>query len=186
MNREKLSFDEFKYNYLNIQLPNRPSFIRKGQLLMNYLGDVWFEEYKRITDTKSFDCFYIDTIVPMTLTHLENVWNNRDAEIALDKPMVKIKAEYSNRTAKILPSEDKQKNKVFVKAIEEMSLVEFAQKITKIVDINDLPQLIALIVSIVDTENLSISLIKHFNYLKINYNKQDIDEPFNLLNYYEH
>jgi hypothetical protein len=46
---------------------------------MNYLGDVWFEEYKRISSTRfdnvvNIDCFYQNKLIPNTWKHLEKVW----------------------------------------------------------------------------------------------------------------
>lgn len=38
-----MTFKQFKKEYETL-LETKPQFIRKGQLLMNYLGDVWIEE----------------------------------------------------------------------------------------------------------------------------------------------
>ena len=62
-------------------LPNKQPFIRKGQAIMNYLGDVWIEEYKRLSsvhyyDQTNIDCFYNDDLISNTMKHLEKVWQN--------------------------------------------------------------------------------------------------------------
>jgi hypothetical protein len=74
-----MEFQEFKNTWETEILPNKPSFIRKGQSLMNYLADVNFEEYRRISsllyyDRDDIDCFYNDSLIPNTLKHLEENW----------------------------------------------------------------------------------------------------------------
>ena len=76
-----MNFIEFKNNFEKDILPNKPEFIREGQALMNYLGDMWFEEYKRLSsvhyyDQTNIDCFYNDKLIPNILKHLEKVWIN--------------------------------------------------------------------------------------------------------------
>ena len=76
-----MTYNEFLENWNKNILPNKHEDERKGQSLMNYLGDVWFEEYKRISsihfyDKTNIDCFYKDELIPNTLTHLEKVWIN--------------------------------------------------------------------------------------------------------------
>lgn len=76
-----MTYEEFEYNLYNDIIPNRGDFIRIGQALMNYLGTVWLEEYKRITEQKIIgglptDCFYVNRFVPNTLLHLKKVWHN--------------------------------------------------------------------------------------------------------------
>jgi|TARA_R110000782_G_scaffold144871_2_gene237679 hypothetical protein len=76
------SFEAFKTKWENDILPYKPFFIRKGQSLMNYLGDVWIDEYKRISsdyhyDDTSIDCFSNDDLIPNTLRHLKKVWVNK-------------------------------------------------------------------------------------------------------------
>ena len=76
-----MTFIEFKQSFQNDILPNKPEFIREGQALMNYLGSVWFGEYKRLSsvhyyDETNIDCFYNDKLIPNTLNHLEKVWEN--------------------------------------------------------------------------------------------------------------
>lgn len=76
-----MTYLEFKYNFETEILPNKPDFIREGQALMNFLGDIWFEEYKRISsvhyyDETNIDCFYNDKLIPNTWNHLVKVWSN--------------------------------------------------------------------------------------------------------------
>lgn len=47
--KPSLTFTEFKNNWKHVILPNKPSYIRKGQSLMDYLTEIWFEEYERIS-----------------------------------------------------------------------------------------------------------------------------------------
>ncbi len=76
-----MTYLEFEYNIVNNIIPNKPDYIRDGQSIINYLGDVWFEEYKRISsvhyyDKTNIDCFYNDDLIPNTFNHLEKVWKN--------------------------------------------------------------------------------------------------------------
>lgn len=75
-----MTFKEFEDNIFNDIVPNRGLSIRPGQAVMNYLGTVWFEEYKRLSNVdsplKSLDCFYNDRMIPKTLNHLEKEWVN--------------------------------------------------------------------------------------------------------------
>lgn len=76
-----MTFTEFKQSFQNDILPNKPEFIREGQALMNYLADVWFEEYRRLSsidyyDETNIDCFYNDRLIPNTWNHLNKVWGN--------------------------------------------------------------------------------------------------------------
>ena len=76
-----MKYKKFKKTFEEDILPNKPEFIREGQALMNYLGDVWLEEYKRLSsvhyyDETNIDCFYNDSLTPNTWRHLEKVWNN--------------------------------------------------------------------------------------------------------------
>lgn len=70
-----MTFNEFKTTWENEILPNKLDFIRSGQSLVNYLSEVWFEEYKRLVYQDRIDCFYVDSRIPMTLEYLESVWN---------------------------------------------------------------------------------------------------------------
>lgn len=76
-----MTYTEFTQKWEQEVLPNKPDFIRKGQSLINFLGDIWLEEYKRISsvdfyDKTNIDCFYNDSLIPNTLNHLEKVWGN--------------------------------------------------------------------------------------------------------------
>jgi hypothetical protein len=76
-----MTYIEFKNNFNNNILPNKPNYIREGQALINYLGDIWFEEYKRLSsvhyyDETNIDCFYNDSLIPNTWDHLRKVWFN--------------------------------------------------------------------------------------------------------------
>ncbi len=77
----KLTFVDFISQWENDVLPNKPSCIIKGQSLMNFLAEIWFDEYKRISEAehpreKYYDCFYRDDLIPNTLKHLEKIWKN--------------------------------------------------------------------------------------------------------------
>lgn len=74
-----MTYKDFKTKWETEILSNKEGFIREGQALINFLGDVWFEEYKRISsvhyyDQKDIDCFYNDSLIPNTWKHLEKVW----------------------------------------------------------------------------------------------------------------
>lgn len=76
-----MTYKKFKKEWEENILPNKESFIREGQALINFLGDVWSEEYKRISsvhyyDETNIDCFFNDKLIPNTLKHLEKVWVN--------------------------------------------------------------------------------------------------------------
>ena len=71
-----MKFEDFKNKYYQVILPNRHIDIRKGQALMNFLGDIWFAEYKRMSSkfAPNVDCFYNDNLIPAALIHLQNNW----------------------------------------------------------------------------------------------------------------
>lgn len=74
-----MKYTEFITKWEQEILPNKPDYVRDGQSLINYLGDVWLEEYKRISsvqyyDENDIDCFHVDRLIPNTLKHLEKVW----------------------------------------------------------------------------------------------------------------
>lgn len=53
--------------------------MRRGQILMNLLHTVWEQEYVRISsvhyyDRTDIDCFYNDSLISNTLTHLGKIW----------------------------------------------------------------------------------------------------------------
>lgn len=71
-----MTYEQFKDKYYQEILPNRHEDIRKGQALMNFLGDIWFAEYKRMTAkfAPNVDCFYNDNLIPAALNYLQNNW----------------------------------------------------------------------------------------------------------------
>jgi hypothetical protein len=76
-----MTYDNFYAQYVGEILKEKPAYIRNGQALMNFLFDIWPEEYNKITEGKyigyAIDCFYNDNIIPKTLKHLEQVWHNK-------------------------------------------------------------------------------------------------------------
>jgi len=72
-----MTYEQFKDKYYQEILPNRHEDIRKGQALMNFLGDIWFAEYKRMSSkfAPNVDCFYNDNLIPAALYHLQNNWH---------------------------------------------------------------------------------------------------------------
>ena len=75
-----MNYTQFKEKYFQEILPNKHKDCRKGQALMNFLGDIWIEEYKRIT-ASNVDCFYNDNVIDACLNHLEKNWDNFFLEI---------------------------------------------------------------------------------------------------------
>lgn len=76
-----MTFKDFQNTFFSEILPAKPSYIRDGQCLMNYLAEVWIEEYVRIAsvhyyDKTDIDCYYKDDLISNTLKHLEDVWYN--------------------------------------------------------------------------------------------------------------
>ena len=71
-----MTYDKFISSFQNEILPNKEHHIRHGQCLINYLGDVWMEEYTRIVGEDKIDCFYRDDLIPNCLEHLSKVWVN--------------------------------------------------------------------------------------------------------------
>lgn len=72
---KKMTYEEFIDKVCKEVIPNRDKGIREGQALMNYLHEIWPEEYKRLVEDNNLDCFYRDDIVPFTLVHLQKQWN---------------------------------------------------------------------------------------------------------------
>lgn len=75
-----MTFKEFEKEYFK-ELDISPNYLRKGQVLMNFLADKWFAEYKRLSSLDYYsqtdiDCFYNDRLIPNTLKHLGSVWDN--------------------------------------------------------------------------------------------------------------
>lgn len=78
-----MTFEGFLDSWYDNILPNKHKQERIGQSLMNYLGEVWSEEYYRITsinyyDRTDIDCFYNDDLIFNCLAHLKDVWKNRE------------------------------------------------------------------------------------------------------------
>jgi len=72
-----VNFAKFKEKFETEILPSQPSYIRRGQALMNYLYDIWPEEWHRISQGESKnDCYYVDSRVTNTLVQLEKDWYN--------------------------------------------------------------------------------------------------------------
>ena len=76
-----MTYEEFKQKWEADILPNKEDYERDGQNLINFLGSVWLEEYKRVSsvhyyDETDIDCFYNNNLIPNTLKHLEKVWVN--------------------------------------------------------------------------------------------------------------
>lgn len=71
-----MTFEQFKNKYYQEILPNDHIDIRKGQSLMNFLSQVWFKQYKRMTSkfSDNVDCFYNDNLIPNALNHLQSNW----------------------------------------------------------------------------------------------------------------
>lgn len=72
-----MTFEQFKNKYYQEILPNDHIDIRKGQSLMNFLSQVWFKQYKRMTSkfADNVDCFYNDNLIPNALNHLQSNWH---------------------------------------------------------------------------------------------------------------
>jgi hypothetical protein len=70
-----MEYLEFKKIWEEEEMHIKHPYIRKGQSLMSFLAEIWFEEYERMTTT-NVDCFYNDDLINNTLEHLEKVWGN--------------------------------------------------------------------------------------------------------------
>ena len=72
-----MTFQKFKNKFYEEILPNKDFSLRNGQALMNFLGDIWFEQYKRMTAkfADNVDCFYNDNLIPNSLNYLEKNWH---------------------------------------------------------------------------------------------------------------
>ena len=79
-----MKFEDFYTRYIGEILPEKPSYIRNGQALMNFLHEIWPEESKRIVEgvypEQNLDCFHNDSYVSITINHLEKVWHKKDEE----------------------------------------------------------------------------------------------------------
>ncbi len=81
MNKPTLTYRDFMTRWHTTILPKKDNYIREGQAFMNYLGEVWIDEYKRISsvhyyDRTDIDCFFNDQLIPNTINHLEKAWDN--------------------------------------------------------------------------------------------------------------
>lgn len=68
---EFITFKQFLEEY-EVRIFNR-RHLRRGQVLMNYLFEVWPTEYHRILGTDE-DCFYENGLIENTLDHLNSIW----------------------------------------------------------------------------------------------------------------
>lgn len=76
-----MKFEDFKNKFYSEIVDKKPKTIRMGQALMNFLYDVWPEEYIRISSTNNpdkdtTDCYYRNELINNTFAHLEKVWQN--------------------------------------------------------------------------------------------------------------
>lgn len=74
-----ISFNQFLHTYNSFVLRTKPPYIRKGQALINYLHEIWPEEYNRISSINYYnetniDCYYNDKLINNTIKHLKSVW----------------------------------------------------------------------------------------------------------------
>ena len=75
-----MTYKKFIEAWYDTVLPDKEPEIRMGQSLMNYLCEVWVVEYNRIVMGNyqaegNIDCFFLDSVIPKTMTHLEQVWH---------------------------------------------------------------------------------------------------------------
>lgn len=78
----EMDFEGFKNEWETKILPKKHKDERVGQSLMNFLYTIWPEEYQRISsvhyyDRTDIDCFYKDSLVNNTLSHLKDCWINK-------------------------------------------------------------------------------------------------------------
>lgn len=64
---------------VNSMYNNHKKKMRYGQILMNFLSEVWPYKYIQIAST-SYDCYYDDSIVLTTVTKLEYEWDDNSTE----------------------------------------------------------------------------------------------------------
>ncbi len=73
-----MTYEEF-VEELNDKLAGNLGDLRKGQMVMITLLDKWAAEYNRISlmeyEESNIDCFYSDSRIPNTLSHLEKNWH---------------------------------------------------------------------------------------------------------------
>jgi hypothetical protein len=75
----KMTFEGFIGTWNKVYYPETKKHLRRGQSLMNYLHEVWPQEYKRISSVHYYgksdiDCFYKDELIDNTINHLMKVW----------------------------------------------------------------------------------------------------------------
>lgn len=73
MNKASITYDEFLKN-VNTNILYKPTYMRKGQALMNYLYIVWPDGYEKVTGERTIDCFYNDNLIHNTLNFLKKNW----------------------------------------------------------------------------------------------------------------
>lgn len=71
-----MTFKEFRSNMYSDVWRNKPSYIRDGQALFNYLCVKWPEEGNRLTGDSKLDCFANDAKITNLMNHLEENWEN--------------------------------------------------------------------------------------------------------------
>lgn len=81
-----MTFEQFKNSFYKDILPNKNFETRNGECLMIYLSEIWIDEYKRLRSSSYYrdynlDCYHNDNLIPYTLNHLKNVWNNFNKSI---------------------------------------------------------------------------------------------------------
>lgn len=74
-----MNYEEFEMELYKNVLPRTLSHIRSGQALMGFLFNIWPNEYNRIVfidnAVSTIDCFYKDSLIPNTLSHLKENWH---------------------------------------------------------------------------------------------------------------
>ena len=71
-----MNYKQFEQKFLFETLPNKESFIRNGQALINQLREDSTDLYKEITATIN-DCFYDDRKIPVALLWIESHWDSK-------------------------------------------------------------------------------------------------------------
>ncbi len=68
-----MTYNDF-INYVNFMYHNNNTIgMRYGQMIMNYLSEVWPDKHRELISTYD-DCFYDDQMVSRTLSRLEREW----------------------------------------------------------------------------------------------------------------
>lgn len=76
-----MTYKEFEESFLKEVLNNKPEYIRKGQALFNYLYEVNPDIANEIRAT-AMDCFHNDRLIPKTLEHLKQIWDDNNKNSA--------------------------------------------------------------------------------------------------------